>query len=145
MKYVTTAPSTLANKSNETVKNFAPEIVIAFWHCWQTICTKVLASSEPSYQWHEYAASITDELYLDDTNLIVSKSVVNFYLILTSSINRLPKMQNKKTCAKAYPRYLLNERSLNLLFWLPYNQVRRKVKTLLTPKRSKHKHWHPRF
>lgn len=53
---------TEANKSNETVKNFAPEIVIAFWHCWQTICTKVFASSDPSYQWQEYAASITDEL-----------------------------------------------------------------------------------
>lgn len=44
---------TEANKSNETVKNLAPEIVIAFWHCWQTIWTNVFASSEPSYQWQQ--------------------------------------------------------------------------------------------
>lgn len=54
---------TEANKSNETVKNLAPEMLIAFWHCWQTICTKVFASSDPSYHWQEYAASITDELW----------------------------------------------------------------------------------
>lgn len=71
MKYVTTAPRTLANKSNETVKNFAPEITIAFWHCWQTICTKVFASSDPSYQWHEYAASMTDELCIRQLRQII--------------------------------------------------------------------------
>lgn len=54
---------TEAKRSREIVKNFAPEIDMAFWHCWQTICTKVFASSEPSYQWQLYAASITEELY----------------------------------------------------------------------------------
>jgi len=44
---------TEANKSRETVKNLAPDMLMAFWHCWHTIWTKVLASSDPSYQWHE--------------------------------------------------------------------------------------------
>lgn len=57
-----TVVPTDANKSKDTIKNLAPDITKAFWHCWQTICTKVLAGSEPSYQWQLYAASITDPL-----------------------------------------------------------------------------------
>lgn len=67
-----------ANKSSEIVKNFAPEIDIAFWHCWQTICTKVLASSDPSYQWQLYAASITEELCKRLVAIITNNS--NFQL-----------------------------------------------------------------
>lgn len=65
-KYMYIYNLTEANKSSETVKNFAPETDMAFWHCWQTICTNVFASSDPSYQWHEYAASITEELYTEE-------------------------------------------------------------------------------
>lgn len=51
-----------ANRSSDTVKNLAPEMLMAFWHCWQTIWMNVFASSDPSYHWQLYAASITDEL-----------------------------------------------------------------------------------
>lgn len=84
-----TVVPTDANKSKDTIKNLAPDITKAFWHCWQTICTKVLAGSEPSYQWQLYAASITDPL--------CNRVFVNFHNNLVYSLKSAWKIVLKKS------------------------------------------------